>query len=358
MVEDVTRDGKFVTPQTDFLTEKGAQKSRSCDKGTLTIVCSGTVGIPSFLAVDACIHDGFLALPGIRPDICDDFLYHQIDNLTDLFGQSATHGGIFTNLTTEILKNFKLPLPPTFKEQRAIADALSNVDDLITDLDKLIDKKKKVKKGAIQALITGNRRLPGFSGEWDEKRLGDVATFRKGSGLPKKELTFEGEHECIHYGQLFTHYDHCIEEIKSRTENAGGRVFSRSNDVLMPTSCETPEDLATASCVEQEGVILGGDILVIGIPDDINGTFLSYCITHDKKQVMQFVSGTTVYHIYASEMADFEFKLPTLEEQNAILEVLSDLDSEIEALQSKREKYTKIKQGMMQKLLTGEIRLV
>ncbi|MFM7855876.1 MAG: restriction endonuclease subunit S, partial [Flammeovirgaceae bacterium] len=111
MVEDVTRDGKYVTPRVDFLTEAGSKLSRPCKKGTLTIVCSGNVGIPSILAVDACIHDGFLAVIDIKKGFSIDFLYHNLSTLRNQLNSSATHGGIFTNLTTSSIKEFAVAFP-------------------------------------------------------------------------------------------------------------------------------------------------------------------------------------------------------------------------------------------------------
>ena len=108
MVEDVTRDGKYVTPRVDFLTDEGAKLSRPCKKGTLTIVCSGTVGIPSFLAVDACIHDGFLALVNIKKQVSDDYLYHQLFMLRSKFESSATHGGVFTLHVSQNFRTYSL----------------------------------------------------------------------------------------------------------------------------------------------------------------------------------------------------------------------------------------------------------
>ena len=182
MVEDVTRDGKRVTPQVDFLTVEGAKRSRPCPLGTLTVVCSGTVGIPSFLAVDACIHDGFLALVQLDRSVLDDYLFHQLTSLQQRFNLSATHGGVFTNLTTTGFGAFQVAFPPNIEEQRAIATALSDVDALLAAQDKLIAKKRDIKQATMQQLLTGKHRLPGFSGEWELKRLGNIASFSLLSG--------------------------------------------------------------------------------------------------------------------------------------------------------------------------------
>jgi type I restriction enzyme, S subunit len=127
----------------------------------------------------------------------------------------------------------------------------------------------------------------------------------------------------------------------------------------MPTSDVTPRGLAKASCVRANGVILGGDILVIRSDrKSVCGSFLSYVIRREEGQVLQLVRGSTVFHLYGSDMKKFTFLMPNLAEQTAIATVLSDMDTELAALETRREKTQALKQGMMQELLTGRIRLV
>ena len=126
----------------------------------------------------------------------------------------------------------------------------------------------------------------------------------------------------------------------------------------MPTSDVTPNGLATASCLQRTGVILGGGILAIRVSEDIlDGVFLAYSIRHHRNQILQLVTGTTVYHLYDRDMVKFKFSVPILEEQRAIAEVLSDMDAEIAMLEQRFDKIRAIKQGAMQQLLTGRIRL-
>ncbi|WP_338499177.1 restriction endonuclease subunit S [Delftia tsuruhatensis] len=159
MGADVTRDGKWVTPQIDFLTQEGARRSRPCPKGTLTIICSGDVGIPSFLAVDACIHDGFLALINIdEAHTSKNYLYHVIASLKQRFDASATHGGVFTNLTTTILKEFRLPLP-SITEQEKIAAALDTADEKLAVAKRKYQHYQTLKRGLMQKLLTGEWRV-------------------------------------------------------------------------------------------------------------------------------------------------------------------------------------------------------
>jgi type I restriction enzyme S subunit len=271
-----------------------------------------------------------------------------------------THGfkASFVHIKKSDLIEVRLPLPP-IQEQRAIATALSDVDALLTQLDRLIAKKRDIKQAAMQQLLTGKTRLPGFCGEWGKTTLGALATFFKGKGLPKDHINeFAGE-PCIHYGELFTHYSETITEVRGRTKHISNAFRSEENDVLMPTSDVTPTGLAKASCVRVNGIILGGDILVIRTDKRrIDGSFLSYLIRSSKEQILQLVTGTTVFHLYGSDMAKFEFLLPGQAEQTAIASLLSDLDAELAALEARRDKTRALKQGMMQELLTGRTRLV
>ncbi len=251
-----------------------------------------------------------------------------------------------------------IPLAP-FSEQRAIAEALSDVDGLLGALEALIAKKRAVKQAAMQQLLTGKTRLPGFSGKWETKQLGEIVSFFKGSGLSKTDLSLDGRRRCIHYGELFTVYGERITKVLHGTDRQG--VFFRSirNDVLMPTSDVTPNGLATASCILASDIIIGADVLVIRAPESvINGEFLAYAIKVHRDQVMRLVSGTTVFHLYGRDMANFTFSAPSVDEQTAIVAILSDMDAEIAALERCRDKARAIKQGMMQQLLTGRIRLI
>jgi type I restriction enzyme, S subunit len=153
MVQDVTRDGKWVTPKIDSLTEEGARLSRPCPAGTLTIVCSGVVGVVSFLAVDACIHDGFLALVDIDESLASkDFLFHRLSTLREQFERGATHGGVFTNLTTTGVDQLEIAFPSPDEQQR-IADCLSSLDDRITAATQELETLKTHKKGLMQQLF-------------------------------------------------------------------------------------------------------------------------------------------------------------------------------------------------------------
>ena len=311
----------------------------------------GTIG--NFVHVDFepdfCIKNVALIKP---VDLKANFLIQLFNS--PLFQEHLNNnldGGIQKFIALGTLRKLAVPIPP-LPEQRAIAEVLSDVDELITALDHLIAKKRAIKKGAMQELL-----IPKTG--WKQLCLGDIASFHKGKGLPKNEITPFGTEPCIHYGELFTKYPESIHGVHSRTNTKIGTFRSHKNDVLMPTSDVTPDGLATASCILQDQVILGGDILVIRAPcDKLNGSFLSYMIRHLREQVMKFVSGTTVYHLYGGNMENFKFSMPGIKQQDAIVEILDDMDAEIAALEAQRDKTHALKKGLMQELLTGRTRLV
>ena len=164
----------------------------------------------------------------------------------------------------------KLPIAlPSLSEQRVIAEALSDVDRLLDAMESLIAKKRAIRQAAILQLLTGKIRLRGFSHEWETNRLGDIASFFRGSSLSKTDLSPGGRQRCIHYGELFTTYRERITQVLHGTDRVDVFFYSDYNDVLMPTSDVTPNGLATASCLLIPDIIIGGDIVVTRLPASV-----------------------------------------------------------------------------------------
>lgn len=294
-----------------------------------------------------------------RPSLFDKAFFTQVlqsPEFQSLLTQNSS-GSTALGIQRKKLEQLHIPTPP-LKEQRCIANALRDADDLIATLERLIAKKQAIKQGMMQQLLTGRTRLPGFTARWTDIALGDIARFSKGSGLPKSALTTSGSTPCIHYGELFTFYGPEIHTVASRTNPTGRVVISEDLDVLMPTSDVTPRGLAKASAIHERGVVLGGDVLIIRPePKRAYGPFLAHAIRRDADQVLQLVRGSTVYHLYAADMRNFTLTIPPVEEQRAIADVLLDAELEIEGLHVRLTKARAIKQGMMQQLLTGRTRL-
>lgn len=182
---------------------------------------------------------------------------------------------------------------------------------------------------------------------WNVKKLGEIVEFKRGRDLPKSDMSDEGTYKCIHYGQLFTEYQELVSDIKSKTNSNAGRFYSKTNDVLMPTSDVTPRGLATASCIKEDGIILGGGILVIRFNPGYDGLYFSYFVSQNKATILKLVKGSTVFHLYASDLANLEINFPQQDEQTAITAVLSETDALIENLDKLIAKKKAIKQGAM-----------
>ena len=258
------------------------------------------------------------------------------------------------------LHQITVKLPP-LPEQHTIAAVLSDVDALITALDRLITKKRAIKQGAMQQLLTGKTRLPGFSGEWEVKKLVEFGSFKKGRNLPKNQLSAEGE-PCVLYGEIYTKYDCVVKELTSfiPREVAEQSTPIEFGDILFAGSGETAEEIGKCfAYIGTERAYAGGDLIIFS-PTEADSIFLGYQLNSPLicEQKTRLGQGSSVVHIYASGLATIEIPFPSLPEQRAIAAILSDMDAEIAALEARRDKTRVLKQGMMQELLTGRIRLV
>lgn len=274
---------------------------------------------------------------------------------------AAVVGGALPTLSQNLVARFAVPIPPTKAEQDAIAEALSDADALIASLERLIAKKRQIKQGAMQELLTGQKRLPGFVGEWEKKRLGELGRFLKGSGVKKDEAN-SGDLPCIRYGEIYTHHDDYVKAYNSRisSEVAATATPLKQGDLLFAGSGETKTEIGKCvAFVDDIEAYAGGDIVILR-PAGINSIFMGYyCNT--LPVVAQKASkgqGDAVVHIAASALGSIDVSIPTLEEQTAIAAILSDMDAEITALEMRLAKAREVKQGMMQELLTGRIRLI
>jgi len=254
--------------------------------------------------------------------------------------------------------DIRLPRP---HEQRAIAGALSDMDALINGLDQLIAKKRDLKQAAMQQLLTGQRRLPGFSGAWETKRLGDLGIFFKGKGIKKDKAQSEGI-PCIRYGEIYTRYNDYARLlstfISSEVASQSQKIYK--GDLAFAGSGETSEEIGKCVAYLGDGEAYAGGDTVILRPDSQNSMFLGFYLNTPiiATQKSRLGQGDAVVHISASHLAQIKIYLPEKPEQDAIAAVLSDMDAELSALELRRDKTRALKQGMMQELLTGRIRLV
>ena len=261
----------------------------------------------------------------------------------------------------------KMVVPiPKLEEQTAIAEALSNIDSLIFSLQKLIEKKKAIKQGAMQELLTGKKRLPGFNEEWEELNFAESAKLKARigwQGLTTSEYLQSGYAYLItgtdfHNGRIKWNTCHFVDEKRYKQDV---NIQIKKHDILL-TKDGTIGKVAYISDIPKPATLNSGVFVIRPAKEKTFDPNFVYHILNSfifDNFLAKLSAGSTINHLYQKDFVDFKFKAPAeLVEQQAIAQVLSDMDSEIEKLEKKLAKYQQIKQGMMQELLTGRIRLV
>ena len=194
-------------------------------------------------------------------------------------------------------------------------------------------------------------RFKGYEEDWEQRKLGDIAEFSKGSGYSKGDLIESGT-PIILYGRLYTKYETSISEVDTYVEAKDGSVYSKGGEVIVPASGETAEDIARAATVDKSGVILGGDLNVVSSNEDINSAFLAISISHgnSQRELAKKAQGKSIVHIHNEEIKNLVVPFPTKAEQNKIVEYFSSLDNLITLHQRKCEETKKLKKYMLQKM--------
>ena len=237
---------------------------------------------------------------------------------------------------------------PPIPEQRTIAEALSDVDGLINSLDALIAKKRAIKQATMQQLLTGKMRLPGFSGVWVEKPLIDLATVTMGQSPSSMFYNQRGEGFPLIQGNADIENRRTIERVWT-TE---GNKRCHSEDLIL-----TVRAPVGAVAIASKNACIGRG--VCGLKPFGDSKFLFYALIHVEDRWQTFEQGSTFTAANSEQVGKFRVRVPSEEnEQRAIATVLSDMDAEIAALEQRRDKTMAIKQGMMQQLLTGRVRLL
>lgn len=268
-------------------------------------------------------------------------------------------GSTINHLYQKDFVKFCFPLPNS-EEQTAIATALSDVDSLISALTKKIEKKKAIKQGLMQQLLTGKKRLPRFCGDWIKKNVSSVSDiFRGGSPRPiENYIVKSGGVNWIKIGDVDSSAKYIFRTNEQIIES--GIQYSRfvhSGDLLLSNSMS----FGRPYILKTEGCIHDGWLVIQNYDKYFDKEFLYYLLGSDEvlKQYKSLAAGSSVLNLNKDIVGKVVLYFPpSISEQTAIANILSDCDSEIAVLEEKRDKYKEIKQGMMQQLLTGKIRLI
>ena len=259
---------------------------------------------------------------------------------------ALAQGATRYNLSTRRFLGLRLPLPP-LPEQRAIAAVLSDVDGLIGSLEALVEKKRAIKRAAMQQLLTGRTRLPGFSGDWETRRLGEIAAITMGQSPPSASYNVVGEGLPLIQGKA----DISGRATIHRTWTSAPSKLCKAGDIVL-----TVRAPVGAIAIASKDACLGRG--VCGLKPLIDSEFLYCALIPLESQWEGVGQGSTFSAADSGQVASFPVAVPSdRSEQSAIATVLSDMDAEITALERRLDKTRALKRGMMQQLLTGTIRL-
>jgi type I restriction enzyme S subunit len=348
----------------DHITTKAvASGTRLLPVGAILIVTRGMIlvhSVPVARAEVALAFNQDIKAVVASKDTDNEFLlYWLAANAECLRGLTteSTHGT--KRLPTEMLFRELVACPP-IAEQRAIAEALSDADALIESLERLIAKKRSVKQGAMQELLTGKKRLPGFSGEWEVKRLSDIAEIRSGGTPSTAQPSFwDGDILWCTPTDITALKGHKYLSETSRKITVQGLKYSSAEMIPANSIVMTSRATIGECAINTVPVSTNQGFKNFVLFETVDVEFLYYLLTTKKQDFISLCGGSTFLEIGKTQLAIFEIELPsTKNEQTAIAATLSDMDAEIAALEAKLGKARQVKQGMMQELLTGRIRLV
>lgn len=344
--EIYTDHDNYIKSFRSFVSPEIAKQSRRMKKGCLLFAASGETKEDIGKAV-AFIDDfeayagGDLIILNPKGDIVSLYLGYTLNSPTTVRQRAMqAQGDSVVHITTGAIQNIAIPLPPK-PEQERIAAALTSIDSLIDNLERTIQKKKNVREGAMEELLSGKRRLPGFSGEWVEKSLDNLVKVKKGQQKNASELLDKGPYPVINGGQTASGYT---------TE------YNTEEDTV--TISEGGNSCGFVNYIRQR-FWSGGHCYALYVKDkNLDNTFLYFMLKAGEKDIMSLRVGSGLPNIQTKQLLELLFYLPSdIHEQHAIADTLTALDDEIALLQAERDKYQQIRSGMMDDLLTGKIRL-
>lgn len=244
---------------------------------------------------------------------------------------------------------------PYIEEQRAIASYFQHLDSLIQSTTKKIESLKQVKAASLQSMFpqegetTPRVRFKGFEGEWEKVTIKDVATFLKGRGYSKSDLRVKGT-PIILYGRMYTKYEACITNVDTYVNPLPSSIYTLGNEVVMPASGETPEDISCASAIKARGIILGGDLNILRFDTDYyDTTFVALSLSNGKakKDLSNMAQGKSVVHLHNSDIGKVDMFIPSFVEQQQIASYFTNLDRQITLQTQRLEKLKQIKSACL-----------
>jgi len=278
----------------------------------------------------------------------DNFVKVVLDNCTGT-SYPAINGSELGKITVQI--------PSNDAEANQIGKVFRGIDNIITLHQRKLEKLKLAKKALLQKLFPKNGsqfpeiRFKGFTDAWEQRKLGDIATFSKGNGYSKSDLALSGN-PIILYGRLYTNYETTISNVDTFVELKDKSVLSQGGEVIVPASGENAEDISRASVVKNQGIIIGGDLNVIKANHLLDPTFLALTISNggQQKELSKRAQGKSVVHLHNSDLQEVNLIFPLLNEQKEISTLFEKMDNIITLHQRKLDRLQEVKIGLLQKM--------
>lgn len=280
--------------------------TRTAKSGDLIMSVRAPVGAMGKTAYDVVLGRGVAGIAG------NEFLFQTLSKKeAEEYWSTVSAGSTFDSINGDELRNTLVDCPRSELECETIGDCLSKVDSLIT-----LHQRKRRKRLFTHLLV------------WEQRKLGELCTFSKGHGYSKADIRDAGT-PLILYGRLYTHYESRIEEVDTFTVEQDGPILSRGNEVIVPASGETAEDIAVASSVHRSGIILGGDLNVVTPIGKLDPDYTALAITYSKAHddLAKRAQGKSVVHVHGNDIAEVEISYPSESEQKRISSVVLNLDS-------------------------------
>ena len=372
-IGDVRPNDKYIRQTEEKIILEGKSRSREVKKGDFILSNSMSFGRPYILNIDGCIHDGWLTIQNYTECFDKEFLYYLLgsDEVFTQYVQMAA-GSSVQNLNKEKVADLQLKVPP-LPEQQRIAKALSDVDALISTTEKLLQKKKNIKQGAMQNLLTGKKRLPGFGEKQADLFVPNGTHTKEVKDVSPEQIRLSAKMKQTELGEIPEDWE--VKSLGEMLKIGHGKDYKNLKSGNVPvygtggymTSVNDFLYEGETVCIGRKGTIdkpqyHSGKIWTVDTLfytydfKSLNPKYLFYKFCLIDWLSMNEASG--VPSLTAKNIEDIQITIPTEEEQTAIANVLSSMDKEIETLNTKLEKYRNLKTAMMQQLLTGKIRLV
>ncbi len=315
----------------------------------------GSIGLNTYgTAVISDVYEVFNPKENVFPTVLNAAIQRKaIINAILRFRQGCLYGQY--KIYPENFLSVKISMP-SLLEQQKIADFFSAIDLVIDQTQSEIDAWEKQKRGVMQLLFSQKIRFKADDGsefpEWEEKTLIELGKFLKGAPLSKSDVSEDGI-PLILYGELYTTYNEIANKIIRRTKTfVDEKYLSRTGDVVLPTSGETPEEISTATCVMQDGVVLAGDLNIYRTSEEIDGRIMSYLLNHQiNRDIARIAQGKSIVHVNARELGKLPVCYPKdISEQQKIAACLSAFDDVIDKSKKELDAYRELKKGLLQQM--------